>query len=354
MKLLKNAWYVAAYTSEIENNPMVPVTVLGEPVVLYRKADGSPVALEDRCVHRLAPLSLGRVEGDNLRCMYHGVLFSEKGRVLEIPGQDLIPARACVRSYPVVERSGWVWVWPGDPARADVNLIPPVLGMRNPEWILHEGRLDYACSADLINVNLLDLGHLAWVHQTSFGANEKWATTIPVVTSIDRGVRVQRWVRSIPPIPKLGPAQDHELVDHWATFDFFAPGIFHFYNAMFPLGAADRHEGKPPSKDDPELIFEHYTQQAVLPMTDRTTRYFFTWGPSHRCGGDADMGKFMGEINHAAFQEDKVMIEGQQKIVELDPSRSILQIVHDRPAALYDRTVQKLLQEETAESTVTA
>src|SRR3546814_7431325 len=87
---------------------MIALTMLGEPVVIYRKSNGEAVALENRCVHRLAPLSLGRVEGDNLRCMYHGMLFSDQGKALEIPGQDLIPERACIRSYPVVEISGWL------------------------------------------------------------------------------------------------------------------------------------------------------------------------------------------------------------------------------------------------------
>ncbi len=221
---LRDAWYVAAYTSELEEKGMISTTLLGEPIVIYGKTDGSPVALEDRCVHRLAPLSLGRVEGDNLRCMYHGMLFSAEGAALEIPGQDLIPKRACVRSYPVVERSGWLWVWPGNPERADAALIPPVVGMRHPDWFLHEGLLDYNCSSDPIITNLIDLGHLTWVHRESFGADEAWAETVPTTSPIERGVRVTRWLREIPPIPRLGKAADHERVDHWASFDFYAPG----------------------------------------------------------------------------------------------------------------------------------
>lgn len=79
---LRNCWYVACYTSALDKNPTTALTLLGEPIVIYRKSDGTPVALEDRCAHRLAPLSLGRVEGDSIRCMYHGILFSDKGRAL--------------------------------------------------------------------------------------------------------------------------------------------------------------------------------------------------------------------------------------------------------------------------------
>src|SRR3546814_18439637 len=103
---LRNAWYVGGTTAELNDQKMIALTMLGEPVVIYRKSNGEAVALENRCVHRLAPLSLGRVEGDNLRCMYHGMLFSDQGKAPEIPGQDLIPERACIRSSPVVETSG--------------------------------------------------------------------------------------------------------------------------------------------------------------------------------------------------------------------------------------------------------
>ena len=108
---LRNAWYVGGTSSELDEEGMIALTMLGEAVVLYRKANGDPVALENRCVHRMAPLSLGRIEGDNLRCIYHGMLFSDEGRALEIPGQAMIPDRACIRRYPVIEASGWLWLW---------------------------------------------------------------------------------------------------------------------------------------------------------------------------------------------------------------------------------------------------
>ena len=102
MPYVRNAWYVAAWSRDIETAKPFAVSILGEPLAIWRNSEGVPSALEDRCVHRLAPLSLGRCEGANLRCMYHGILFAPDGRALEIPGQDLVPPRARVRSYPVV------------------------------------------------------------------------------------------------------------------------------------------------------------------------------------------------------------------------------------------------------------
>lgn len=347
MMFLRNAWYVGGTSSELDEKGMIALTILGEPVVLYRKTNGAPVALENRCVHRMAPLSLGRIEGDNLRCMYHGMLFSDEGRALEIPGQAMIPDRACVRRYPVIEASGWLWLWMGNADQADPALIPPVHGLRNPDWFLTEDRLDYACHYQLINDNLTDLGHLAWVHSQSFGADRNWTETLPKVSPLGRGVRIDRWLRDIAPIPPLGKAAGFQAVDHWAQLDYLVPGVFHFYNALYPVGTADRYGGVAPPWDDPALLYEHYTQQAVTPMTADTTRYFYTWGPSARTGTVEEAG-VMRQILNQAFLEDKRIIEQQHRIIALDSDRQPMPTVHDKGLILFQRLMQRLMREEQA------
>ena len=109
---LRNRWYVAAFSEDLAGKPLGR-TLLGEPVVLFRLADGAPVALEDRCVHRQAPLSLGEVVGDALRCSYHGLCFDATGACVRVPGQRAIPPGARVRAYPVAESQGFVFVWIG-------------------------------------------------------------------------------------------------------------------------------------------------------------------------------------------------------------------------------------------------
>src|SRR6476469_5544250 len=151
---IRNAWYVAAWTHEIEPGRIPARPVIVQPLVLYATSDGI-VALEDRCPHRFAPLSLGRLEGDALRCMYHGLKFAPDGRCIEIPGQKLIPQSACVRRYPVSVRGDWVWVWMGEAAAADPAAIPPSLALDDPGYWLKAGHLDYAAHYLLIDDNLL-------------------------------------------------------------------------------------------------------------------------------------------------------------------------------------------------------
>ena len=90
---IRNAWYVAAWTHEIEPGRIHARTIIDQPLVIYRTSDGAIVALEDRCPHRFAPLSMGRLEGDALRCMYHGLKFAPDGTVHRDPGPEADPAK---------------------------------------------------------------------------------------------------------------------------------------------------------------------------------------------------------------------------------------------------------------------
>ena len=125
---VRNCWCMAGWSRDFGRDELKPVTMLDEQIVIYRKNDGGLVALQDRCCHRLAPLSLGRIENDDLRCMYHGMKFAPTGRCIEIPGQSKIPPQACVRAYPIADKYSGAWVWMGKPALADESLIPEFVG----------------------------------------------------------------------------------------------------------------------------------------------------------------------------------------------------------------------------------
>lgn len=129
----REQWWVAAYGEEVSRAPWSR-RILGRSVLLYRRGDGTPVALDNRCAHRSYPLSRGTVEGDNIACGYHGYTYAATGICVKVPAQGRVPARARVHSYPVVERGPFVWIWTGDPARADEALIPPVPGLSGDGW----------------------------------------------------------------------------------------------------------------------------------------------------------------------------------------------------------------------------
>jgi vanillate O-demethylase monooxygenase subunit len=341
MTYVHNAWYVAAWAHELEQQKPFAITILGEPVVLYRGDNGHVVALEDRCVHRLAPLSLGRCEGDLLRCMYHGMLYAPDGMVVEIPGQQRIPPQARVRSYPVVERHSWIWVWMGATQEADEELIPPAVGLDDPDYILGHGQLDYAAEARLINDNLLDFSHLAYVHTASFGSGPQFAETQAKITPLERGIRYERWVEN-----SLGSSSRKSEVpmDSYMAYDFLIPGVLLMTGGVFPLGTAEAcGHGQPDLSRAVSGVT--FTSQAVTPLTEKTSRYFFSWGP-HTDHGDEAHRDVLMSIAAKAFEEDRVMIEAQQRVVDLTPEPRVLPTAHDRGVTLFNRLVERFARTE--------
>lgn len=341
MTYVRNAWYVAGWVQDLEIETPFAMTVLGERIVIWRTGSGAIHALEDRCVHRLAPLSLGRCEGERLRCMYHGLLFDPDGSVVEIPGQDKIPPRARVRRYPVTERHSWVWVWMGDPELADDELIPPAVGLDHPDYILGHGQLDYAAEARLINDNLLDFSHLTFVHANSFGSGPQFAESPGRITPLDRGVRYQRWTENT---RGSSSRKSAEPMDSFMTYDFLIPGVLLMTGGVFPLGTARERDFGPPDYGA-AVSGVTFTSQAVTPMTDRTARYFFSWGP-HRSHGDEAVRDTLMGIADQAFGEDKTMIEAQQQVIDATVDPQVMPTAHDRGVTLFNRLVERLAKQE--------
>ncbi|MDR6513096.1 vanillate O-demethylase monooxygenase subunit [Novosphingobium capsulatum] len=348
MEYVRNAWYVASWTADLQEAKPLALTILDEPIVLYRSA-GTLVALEDRCVHRLAPLSLGRCEAANLRCMYHGLLFDPTGRVIEIPGQDTIPPQARVRAYPVVDRHSWAWVWMGDPAKADVALIPAAVGLDHPDYTLGHGQLDYAAEARLINDNLLDFSHLTFVHANSFGSDPDFARVLPDIKPIPRGIRYLRWIEN-----SLGSSsrKTETPMDNFMAYDFLLPGILLMQTGVFPPGTARASEYGYP---DPSAAAGNvsFTSQAVTPMQEKTARYFFSWGP-HRAHGDEATRDAMMRVAAQAFAEDKTMIEAQQRVIDRTPNPRVMPTAHDKAVTLFNRLVATIVRDEQGAQTASA
>ena len=201
---LRNSWYVAAWDHEVGSG-LVPIKVLGEAIVLYRKTDGVVVALEDACPHRKLPLSMGRIKGDDVECGYHGLTFDCKGKCTRVPGVEKIPHVAQVQSYPIAERYGLLWIWMGGVEKADPQLIFQVEHWDDPAWGINRGEsMVLDCNYLLMTDNLLDPSHVAWVHQSSFGNSA--AEEAPLETTVGAdGVTVWRWMLDVEPAPFYAP-----------------------------------------------------------------------------------------------------------------------------------------------------
>lgn len=338
-----NCWFVAAASQELADAPLA-VMLAGKPVVLFRNADGGAVALEDRCVHRHAPLSLGRIEPRGLRCMYHGLLFAPDGRCIEIPGQDAIPPKAAVTTYPVAERHGWIWVWLGDAALASRDLLPPAIAGDHPGWITAQSRLDYAAHYSLIIDNLLDFSHLSFVHAKSFRADPKWATVRPTIKTLPRGLRISRWIADAPALMSAR-ALAGQVVDTWQSYDFLAPGVLVMETCYCAPGTAERSGFGPPASG---VLVRNGASQAVTPLTARSSRYFFAVALPAEGADQAICDKIL-QVSGQAFQEDKLIIEAQQQRIDQAPERHPLPTAADGAITLFHRILRRLAGEGAAE-----
>jgi phenylpropionate dioxygenase-like ring-hydroxylating dioxygenase large terminal subunit len=298
---LKNAWYVAAWDKEVTQS-LLPVTILNEPIVLYRKADGTPVALEDACPHRKSPLSMGRLIGDELECGYHGLTFDCSGACVKAPGSQRIPAGAQVRSYPLAERYGLVWIWMGDTQAADPDEIVQIEEWGDPAWGVNRGdAMTVDCHYLYVTDNLLDPSHVAWVHRSSFGNAACEAEPLKTVVA-ENGVTVSRWMHDV------------EVAPFYAKFVKFAGNCDRkqHYEVRFPSHAIIKATFAPAGtgSDDAQQqadVFLMNSYNFMTPVDDTHTRYY--WFQTRNFDpDDEDVSRqFDGDVRHA-FEEDRLVL----------------------------------------------
>lgn len=335
---IRNCWYVAAWSHEIGDG-IFSRTLLGEPVCFFRDQSGKVVALLDRCAHRSAPLSMGRLENGAVRCLYHGVKFAASGACIEIPGQERIPTSMCVRHFPVVERNQWVWIWMGDPAAARTEDIPNTWSLDHPQWTYKPGYYHYSAPHMLICDNLLDFSHIGYVHPTTLGGTESIALSKPVVKPCDQGVRVERWLLDEVPAPFHTKVADFSgRVDRWHFYDFLIPGILIMHSGVQATGTG-APEGRYIN------AFEFRSCQAVTPETTATAHYFYAV-PRNFAQHDNAMTETIFADVVAAFEEDRVMIEAQAKRLAAQPDASMVAIIADAGVMQFRRLLATRLQTE--------
>ena len=271
MSFLRNGWYVAAMSDEIGRD-LFARRILGEPLLIYRTESGTPVILEDFCPHRLLPLSKGCLVGDVVQCAYHGLQFDSRGRCVKIPGQKNIPGNVFARSYPVVEKHQWLYVWMGEAERADPALIPDyALPKDDPTWHHFAGRFGVACNYLLVLDNLMDLSHLAYVHGASVGNPDIAELATVETTSWADRVRVCRTTCDVMPASAYADFGNYDHNIHrWQVTEYAPPTLFLVNNGSKP---AD--QPSPTAEDirgQGRWGFQVY--HAITPETETTTHDF--------------------------------------------------------------------------------
>jgi vanillate O-demethylase monooxygenase subunit len=343
---VRNAWYVAAWSDEVGDGGVLGRTILKEAVVLYRKANGEVAALEDRCPHRFAPLSMGKVvHGDRIQCPYHGLEMDASGACVHNPhGNRNIPSRARVKSYPVVEKHKAIWIWMGDKT-ADKSKVPNFSVLDNvPE--LHSTKRDMIvikANVELIVDNLLDLSHTAFLHEGLLGNADTVDSDITVDVEGEDVIVGRISHNATPPgMNKLMWPQAPERVDKHAFIRWMAPSTLLLRTGVCKIGA------------DAETGTGYHGIHLLTPESDRTTHYFFTAVRYNVLTTDdalnRDIQEKIAKMRRFAFEEqDAPVIEAQQRTIDASQTTvEPLTLAIDVGPVRYKQILGRMLQADQA------
>lgn len=334
---LRNHWYVVAHAAEIVTEKPLARTICDEPVVIFRCEDGKVAMLSDRCPHRRAPLSSGEVHGSTIACGYHGIRLNTDGSCAKIPGDLKVPRNFGVRSFPVVEKHGFIWAWLGE-KESDPSKIPDFFENDHPEWAPVPGYLNIACNYQLMVDNILDLTHVVFVHKTTLAGGGVTETPLEVKVEGDK-IFSQRLMYDVDTAPIFAKALGlNGKIDRWQIFEYDPPMY-----VKITVGA------KEAGADTPMGHPVHRVLNAFTPESEDRIHYF--WSTPRSWGlNDEKVDALYDGIIMEAFLEDKTIVEAQQKYIESDPLQTpLVSLPFDKAGSSARRILKRLMDAEQAE-----
>jgi len=338
MEFVKNAWYVAGWSSEFRND-LRTVKILDENIVMYRNSKGTVVALEDRCPHRSLPLSMGKLLGDNIQCGYHGITFNCEGSCVRIPGQKKIQKNLKVSTFPIYERHDIVWIWIGEKSLAKKSEIFDMPQFTESCWEAHQGEAIHL-NSNYINVaeNLVDPAHVSFVHPTTLGNSA--SEDVPVEFDVSGDVIIAwRWIRNSPPIGFFRKIPGYKNnVDRWHYYYLYPPSI-----AVIDFGSADSKEKI--EENERHLGTQIFALHFLTPVSANYT--IDRWMHLRNVAvGDDSVSVKIDSMFKVAFAEDKKILEAIQKQLDHQKNQNYVHIGIDKGSIIYRKKIAELIKSE--------
>ena len=346
MSYLKNCWYAAMWSDALQSGGLTALTLLDEALVFFRDPAGQALAMDDRCPHRLAPLSRGKLLPDGrVQCGYHGLEFDATGQCVKNPhGSGKIPKGCRVKTYPLLEKHTLVWIWMGD-AEPDAGLIPDFsyldadsghdVGRR--DTIMMEANYRYIVD------NLMDLSHASFLHDGVLGNADTIRAEI-AVTQTGQSVTVQRDMYKVTPplLRDLLFKRDGAKVNMWQKITWSPPGAVLNDIGTYALDA-ERTE-----------FSGQLGCHILTPATATTTLYHTAaarQGPvaPFVAEGDEAFKLRIAELRRFAFQnQDDPMLKAQQENIRRHPNVKPILLEVDAGPVRCQRILDALIAAERA------
>lgn len=330
--LVKNCWYVAALAHEVTRE-LFSRRFLGIEVALYRTEAGEPIAMRNRCPHRSFPLAKGALNGDNLRCGYHGMEFAPSGRCVNLPSMINVPTNAAVRTYDIVERGPLLWIWMGDPDLADPALIPETPWLESSEWKTVNDQFHMKSDYVSMHENLLDQTHFPFLHPGAIGTPEYARSKLEARVEDDKVIIERQLLNSPPPGVYAGPTKLGGIpVNRFSTAMFVSPAM---HVAFARIVDITKHHGS-------EETYRFNISHIFTPETNGSIHYWWF------CSRDFDLqnketDKHLYESSQKAYTEDVDALEWILEVVNNDPEKQFdLNFAPDRPGLMMRRILHDL------------
>lgn len=299
MSFVKNLWYAAAWNVEVTKT-MQTRRIIGEHILLYRKDDGSVVALSDTCPHRFAPLHKGVLENDIVECPYHGLKFNSTGRCVHNPHGDHIPDKAVITAYPIIERHRIVWIWMGDPDKADCADIPDYSILEQPDKYAYTSGvvMTMPVNYQLILDNLMDLTHAAYLHKSNLGSEavSRGETKFKKTGNRISSYNMYRKGKPAPVFVALNAVDAEVDVDYRVDVHWTPPALMHFDAGITPIDQL---------KSEEKLLS---SIQILTPETETSTHYLWCQFRNFSIEDNAMTEVIEKAVTEAFHTEDEPMI----------------------------------------------
>lgn len=337
----ENCWYAVCTSTDLKQKPIGRI-ICNQTIVLYRNARGDAVALEDFCPHRGLPLSMGRVCDGKLICGYHGMTMNDDGSCHSMVGQDVSRFKG-IRHYPIIERYGFIWLWPGAAHLANSQQLPQLDWAESEDWAYGGGYYHLQCDYRLLIDNLMDLTHETYVHSSSIGQPEI-EDAAPVISRDASEIRVSRIMEGIkaPPFWADALAANHlpadQPCDRWQICRFSPPG-----QVMIDVGVALAGHGGPTAPAAKRV--SGIVVDLITPETETSCHYFWGMARNFRVK-DAELTDTMRVAQGKIFAEDKDVLESQQCSLLRNPARRLMALNIDAGGVYSRRLIMKMIDDE--------
>lgn len=321
--VFRKFWYPVMPMDRLGESPQA-FTLLGQPLVLWLTASGTPAAARDRCCHRSAQLSLGSVKNGCITCPYHGWQFDEKGtcaRVPQLPAEEAIPSSYRIETYRTQERYGYAWVCLEEDAIADIPYIPEATSA--DYRTIHEFYEPWACAGLRVMENEMDLAHPTFVHTTTFGSEDHPVPDTLDIEDMPWGLRVQGKLGVInPELQQKNLKLDEDITYRTLQMDWHLP-----FTMKLKIAYSNG--------------LEHVIVNTMTPIDDRTSQMvqFCARNDTEADAPSAEVIAFDRQVT----LEDKRILESTDSDIPLVLSREE-HMASDRPGIMMRKKIAALLK----------